>query len=201
LPRGSAGFSLIELLIVVVVMVVLTALYWKSKEPSREQRTFTACAQNLENIYIAMDIYAHDNGGRYPAMANAKSSEEALALLVPKYTSDTAVFICPGTKNATVPAVESFSNAVISYAYVMGRRSGEADAQQQILMSDRQVNTAAKNPGDLIFSTTGKPPANNHGKGGGNFLFCDGRVEMSTAMTVAPAIVLTSAVVLLNPKP
>ena len=46
-------------------------------------------------------------------------------------------------------------------------------------MSDRQVNTLPKKAGDYAFSTTGKPPGNNHHKYGGNFLFGDGHMEMA----------------------
>jgi prepilin-type processing-associated H-X9-DG protein len=79
----------------------------------------------------------------------------------------------------------------------MGRRASDtADA----LMSDEQVDTLAKAAGQPAFSTTGKGPGNNHAKSGGNFLFVDGRVERSPAMTPF-SLVLTQGVVLLNPKP
>jgi prepilin-type processing-associated H-X9-DG protein len=67
-------------------------------------------------------------------------------------------------------------------------------------MSDKQVDNLAKASGQDVFSTTGKPPGNNHEKSGGNILFCDGRAEFSPAR--APfALPLGEGVVLLNPKP
>jgi prepilin-type processing-associated H-X9-DG protein len=79
----------------------------------------------------------------------------------------------------------------------MGRQAADA---QEALMSDKQLDTQPKNAGQYVFSSTGKPPGNNHHKYGGNFLFCDGRLELTPAR--APfSLVLTQGVVLLNPKP
>ena len=97
---------------------------------------------------MAMEIYANDHAGRFPEVAGARTSEEALDALVPRYTVDTAVFICPGSKDAPLPAGESFRQHKISYAYYMGRRAADA---QQVLMSDQQVDTRAKARANMPF--------------------------------------------------
>ena len=79
----------------------------------------------------------------------------------------------------------------------MGRR---LDAPQIILMSDRQVDTQPKHPGDFVFSPDGKAPGNNHHKFGGNFLLGDGSVSDSPALLAFP-LAIPPGVVLLNPKP
>jgi prepilin-type processing-associated H-X9-DG protein len=68
----------------------------------------------------------------------------------------------------------------------------------QVLMSDRQVDTQPKSSGQAIFSTTGKGPGSNHGKFGGNFLFCDGHTEMSPPVATVP-LGLSDNQWLLNP--
>ncbi len=60
----------------------------------------------------------------------------------------------------------------------MGRSTS---TPQQVLMSDRQVDTQSKAAGQAVFSSTGKPPGSNHDKYGGNLLFCDGHVELIPA--------------------
>ena len=194
---GSAGFSLLELLIVAALILILTTLYWSRSAPSRQRQQKGACQKNLQKIFTALEIYANDHAGRFPEEAGARTSEEALAVLVPRYTVDTSVFSCPGSRDAPLPSGEPFRKHKISYAYYMGRRATDV---QQVLMSDRQVNTQAKTAGEYAFSTTGKPPGNNHGKLGGNFLFCDGRVE-ATPPVVPFALNLTNGVILLNPTP
>jgi prepilin-type processing-associated H-X9-DG protein len=151
----------------------------------------------LEKIYLALQIYANDASGKLPFVTIAPTSEAPLSLLVPRYTADTSIFICPGSRDSALPSGVSFAGRKISYAYYMGEHVGDP---QQPLMSDRQINTLPKQVGDQVFSATGKPPGNNHRKYGGNFLFADGHVEL-TAPQLAFSLVTTQGVVLLNPKP
>jgi prepilin-type N-terminal cleavage/methylation domain-containing protein/prepilin-type processing-associated H-X9-DG protein len=193
----TCGFSLVELLITLALILILTTMYWGFNSRSNQRTQQKACQKNLQKIFIALEIYANDHAKKFPVVASARTSEEALDVLVPRYTADTATFICPGSKNAELPAGESFLKRRISYAYYMGRRSADT---AEALMSDKQVDTQAKTAGQQIFSTTGKPPGNNHHKFGGNFLFCDGHMELTPAR--APfSLALTQGVVLLNPKP
>jgi prepilin-type N-terminal cleavage/methylation domain-containing protein/prepilin-type processing-associated H-X9-DG protein len=195
---SAAGFSLIELLAVAAILLLLFTLYWGSSAGDNQQRQAQKdCQVHLQKIHMAMEIYANDNAGKFPEAPGARTSEEVLDTLVPRYTVDTATFICPGSKDPPLPAGQSFRQHRISYAYYMGRRATEP---QQVLMSDQQVDNQSRNAGAYAFSSTGKPPGNNHGKLGGNFLFCDGRAESSPAQ-VPFSIVLTQGVVLLNPDP
>lgn len=200
-PNGAsppAGFALIELLAVAAIVLLLFVLYWGSSTTDNQRRQAQKdCQTNLQKIYMAMDIYANEHAGKFPELAGARTAEEALDALVPRYTVDTAVFICPGSKDPPLPAGQSFRQHRISYAYYMGRRATDS---QQVLMTDAQVNSQSKAPGEHAFSSTGKPPGNNHGKLGGNFLFCDGRTEAASTRTPF-SLGLTQGVVLLNPNP
>ena len=196
-PRAirRAAFSLIELLITVAIILILTTLYFGPNNATRQRALKRACQKNLEKIYVSMEIYANEKGGRFPWVSNARTAEEALDVLVPKYTSDTSPFICPGSKDAALPQGESFRSRKISYAYYMGRYLTNA---AQVLMSDAQIDTQAKSAGQPVFSTAGQPPGNNHRKSGGNFLFCDGHTDSSAAVASFP-LGLTNGEVLLNP--
>jgi prepilin-type processing-associated H-X9-DG protein len=166
------------------ILLLLFVLLWGSRTSDSQQRqALTDCQNHLQKIYMAMEIYANDHAGKFPETPGARSSEEALDVLVPRYTVDTAVFICPGSKDAPLPAGESFRQRKISYAYYMGRRAAES---QQVLMSDQQVDTQSRRAGEYAFSSTGRPPGSNHGKLGGNFLFCDGRAEPAPAKGRGP---------------
>jgi prepilin-type N-terminal cleavage/methylation domain-containing protein len=194
---ATAGFSMIELLAVVAILLLLFTLYWgPSTSRNRERLAQKDCQTHLQKLYIALNIYANDHAGEFPVVTGAVTSAEALAVLVPRYTVDTAEFVCPGTKDAPPPAGEPLGRQKISYAYYMGRRAADS---QQVLMSDQQVDTRAKVAGELAFSDTGKAPGNNHDKLGGNLLFCDGRTD-ATPPRLPFSLMLTQGVVLLNPS-
>lgn len=196
-PAAPAGFSLIELLVVLALLIILTTMMWGFGSKSHQRNAQRACRQNLEKIYVALQIYANDFSGRLPAITNAETSEVPLSLLVPRYTVDTSIFICPGSKDSALPSGVPFAGRKISYAYYMGQHLGDA---KQPLMSDWQINTLPKQAGDFAFSVTGKPPGNNHSKYGGNFLFGDGHAELSPPK-LPFSLATPPGVVLLNPKP
>jgi len=196
-PVRAGGFSLIEMLISLTIMLILFTMMYGFGSRSNQMNQKKKCQANLQKMYIALQIYSNDSNGKFPVATNARSSEEALDVLVPRYSSDTAIFVCPGSKDSALPAGESLRKGRISYAYYMGRTASDGEL---VLASDKQVNTQAKLAGDKVFSENGKFPGNNHHKYGGTFLFCDGGMKSSPSAS-ALALPLSTNVVLLNPKP
>jgi prepilin-type processing-associated H-X9-DG protein len=198
-PISTArGFSLLELFLVISIIVVLFTLYFSSGSKNFQERKISECQKNLQNIYAAFRTYALDNNDALPALPGAQTSEAPLSLLIPKFTTGSEFFICPGSKDKPLPDAQPFANRKISYAFYMGRKlSGGAGSP---LMSDEQVNTLAKTAGQNVFSPDGKPPGDNHNKFGGNVLFCDGNVQ-STPAKAAFDLPTGPGVTLLNPKP
>jgi hypothetical protein len=190
------GFSLVELLVTLALIIVIAVMLFGFGSRSHQQRQKIACANNLQTLYVALQMFANENGSAFPIRTNARSSDEALGVLVPQFTSISAPFICPGSKDKSLPEGEPIEGRRISYAYYMGRRITDVS---EPLLTDAQVDTLTKVQGRQIFSLNGKPPGNNHHQYGGNYLFCDGRTEASRA--IAPfSLVLTQGVVLLNPR-
>src|SRR6266404_1187794 len=124
--RSRWGFTLVEMLITMALIIILfVMLYGKSSRRFQHEQK-QACQQNLQNIYVALQLYANDTGGLFPIRKEAKTSEQALNLLLPRYTTVTAPFICPGTKGSPLPEGESFEKRRISYSYYMGRRATDS---------------------------------------------------------------------------
>jgi type II secretory pathway pseudopilin PulG len=194
--HGSA-FSLLELLITMAIIIVLYTMMFGFGARQNQLRQKTKCRSNLQKMYVSLQIYANDSRGMFPITTNAATSETALAVLVPRYTADNSIFICPGSKDKKLTPGDSLTNSRISYAYYMGRSETNTSA---VLLSDRQLNTAAKAVGDLAFSDNGKKPANNHHKYGGSFLFGDGTMHSSPPVLTIP-LPLPTNTILLNPKP
>ena len=177
------------------IIAILASLYLGATSGSAKVQQQKNCQKNLQKIFIAMEIYATDHKNSFPEVSGARTSGEALDGLVPRYTADTASFICPVSQTKAPPSGESIAKRKISYAYYMGRRRSET---AEVLLSDEQVSPLPKTAGQPAFSTTGDAPGNNHQKLGGNFLFGDGHVEMTPARSPF-SLVFTQGVVLLNP--
>src|SRR6266540_1692905 len=96
--RIDHGFSLMELIIVLGLLIVLVVLMFNASSRSFQRQQKSACEKNLQTVYVALEIFANENTNAFPIKPNARTSEEPLSLLWPKYTSVAEAFICPGTK-------------------------------------------------------------------------------------------------------
>ena len=202
---AAPGFSLVELLVTLALMIILVSMLHGFASAKRQRTAKQLCGDNLQKIFIALQIYANDFRGALPHDPNARTAEAALAALVPKYTADTSIFVCPGGRDSAIPSGAPLPQCKISYAYYMGRQLPTTqtvvpDQSQIVLLTDRQINTEPKRAGEMIFSDNGKSPGNNHHKYGGNFLFADGSVTASGPQ-LALSLAAAPGVVLLNPKP
>ena len=149
-PRQA--FSLIELLMVMAIVIVLFTLFWGAGSGDRQKALKASCRNNLQKVYLGLESYANDHANLFPAGTNAQTSAEALDPLIPRYTSDTGSFICPGSGDPQLPPAQSIRKRKISYAYYLGRSPTNGGL---VIMSDRQVDIAAKAAGELAFSTDG----------------------------------------------
>lgn len=194
----NAAFTLVELLVTLAIILIVYVMYLSPSAKSYQRSKQAACRGNLQFIYVALQTYAAENHDFYPALKGAQTAEAPLSLLVPRWTTSTELFICPGSGHKKLPPGKPFANRKISYAYAMGL--AKEARPEQWLMSDAQVDTKPKPVGHLLFSRDGKKPGNNHRKYGGNLMFADGRTEFSEAQA-AFAVETTNGVAALNPKP
>lgn len=100
--KHPAGFSLPELLVVVVILTVLMGLFLPALRRSVRRASSTVCMHQLHDIYGALHAYRMDNRGWLPV--EGSSSDEGPAgdgesawffPLMPLYVSDVAPLICP----------------------------------------------------------------------------------------------------------
>jgi len=60
--RRSAGFTLLELVVVLAVIAIVSALLIESFNGIRSRAERTRCVSNLKNLYIALDAATRDQG-------------------------------------------------------------------------------------------------------------------------------------------
>src|SRR4051794_33717291 len=75
--QPSSAFSLIELLAVAAIILIITTLYWGGKSGSREKQKQAVCSQNLEKLFISLEIYANEHVATFPEKAGATNSAQA----------------------------------------------------------------------------------------------------------------------------
>ena len=64
--RHSPGFTLTEVLVVILIIAILAAIMFPVVRGMREKAQSAVCAQNLKQIGIGLHAYIAENSGRFP---------------------------------------------------------------------------------------------------------------------------------------
>ena len=64
--RRTAGFTLTELLVVLLIIAVLAAIIFFTVARAREKARASICVQNLRQIGVGLQAYISENSGRFP---------------------------------------------------------------------------------------------------------------------------------------
>ena len=86
---NKKGFSLVELMIVIVVIGVLIALIFPSITKARDGALQRQCANNLSQISAALVLYANDHCGAFPdPVGDNEGNEDATWWVYKNYLID-----------------------------------------------------------------------------------------------------------------
>ncbi len=66
-PNKQKGFTLIELLVVIAIIGVLSTVILASLATARQKASDAVTLSNLHQVQIALELYANDHNGLYPA--------------------------------------------------------------------------------------------------------------------------------------
>jgi type II secretory pathway pseudopilin PulG len=115
---GYQGFTIIELLVVVVTLSLLGTVAIAQIEQSRADAERMQCVNHLKQIALATRIWGGDNDDKYPIQVSAKmggakeSAEKGdvarIFLVMSNELSTTQILVCPADTNR-VPATSFFT--------------------------------------------------------------------------------------------
>ena len=123
--RNEKGFTLGELLVVFLVVLIVTAVMMPLIQFSHGEMEKTECANNLQEIGLALFIYAEEHGGKFPPSVSTLFEEE--------YIADRRLIDCPATK-------EIGSKEDPEYIYVPGLSAKDPGTRE--LLADKDTNHA-----------------------------------------------------------
>ena len=145
--RNNKGFTLIEIMVVIGIIIVLAGLLMPAMNRARKQATRVECINNLKNIGIAIQSYALDNDGKYPPTGTALSTS-----LDVNYLSTNEVLNCPGDGAAYGYTTKSYTISNAGAMNVIARCSTAihpGPKQYDVLYGDGHV--AAADSGNIAW--------------------------------------------------
>lgn len=118
--RGVTGFTLIELMVVIVVISIMAALLLPALAKTKEHARSVACRSNMKQLSLAFLMYAEDNEETFPwagGIGRAINSPTAYApdwLATPQEMQSTPI----ATTSANVPGFGHNAECGSIYPYV-----------------------------------------------------------------------------------
>jgi prepilin-type N-terminal cleavage/methylation domain-containing protein len=101
--RGPSGFTVVELLVVMAVAALLSAMLYPVFNSAREKAKQSACISNIKSISSAIKMYALDHNQKIPDRVEGDNSW-AGTLKKSRYIESYAMFKCPNdTRDMLLP--------------------------------------------------------------------------------------------------
>jgi prepilin-type N-terminal cleavage/methylation domain-containing protein len=91
MPRKRTGFSLTELLVVILIVAILGGLLTVAVQRARAQARSTQCLNNLRQLALGFRLYADARGGKLPD----GKREPWFVQIAPLLEAQQSVFRCP----------------------------------------------------------------------------------------------------------
>ncbi len=178
----SSGFTLVELLVVIVIMGLLLSILLPGVLRARDRALSARCLSNLRQIGIAQKLYSAEHGGNYTPTWQPGTQEQTWQELLAPYigsddrTDPALALSCPSAS----PSPEGANRA--SYALNVFITWPEWNYRATIVPSPSKIillGDAIESNSDVMFyadreQAWGVPGFRHNNEEIANMLFCDG---------------------------
>ena len=190
MPGRTPGFTLVELLTVIAIVALLAILFVPLGSKLIEKSRASACASNLRQIGVAMNLYAAENTDSYPRMGfetgETNSWQEKLipycgmqpdAMGAPPKPRSAGIFLCPALipkENRSTAYGMNFFMSPKYYPDKWGyRRVVIPEPARTIIVGEKNYNADQVNAENSGQTTA----VEFRHSGSANYLLADGHVE------------------------
>ena len=184
--RIRGGFTLVEILVVLGIVVVLLGILLPVLSTAREKSRKTVCQSNLRVIGQCLIMYANANAGRLPngnpptEWIDYAGTNAVLVAFANQYVKSPGVFACPSDNDSPPDKILTGDqtlpySARMSYEFFSVYWAPEYGPMLVKLQSQKQGKILAPMAWDIDGGDS-KSALRNH-RGGGNVVMVDGHVE------------------------
>jgi len=119
------GFTLVELLTVIAITGILTALLLPALSAAKERSRRAVCKNHMRQFYLAVHMYADDNSDFLPSSVNNKGLSDTMWIstitysnLVENLDGDARVLDCPNIVFGGISRFDPNYGVLIGYNYL-----------------------------------------------------------------------------------
>ena len=185
------GFSLIELLVSIAVVVILAALVVALTPSIRDRSNSAITTSNMRQIVMAFNLYANDHGGQFPPAQNKSGSDietwRQRVIFREGYIKDVDVFNNPtnralrdgkGLGSGDMFIVGADKNTSFSSKVTIDAGWGKGDIVNTptTIFSDLNVPILWDHRADTLWD--GNKMTTDDGTPGGYFAYTDGEIRL-----------------------
>lgn len=138
--REKTGFTLTELLVVIVIIGLLAGFLLPALSNAREKTREITCINNLRQLGIIFNLYAEDYDGFLPTSETIIAPPSYWSSKLNSLVGDPGIFICPSDR-------KPFNDNGVTLSY--GYNSELADVQQRLYNIENLDNTLLLADGHL----------------------------------------------------